>query len=286
MILVWSAAVRRKLIVVLSCLAAAGVFLFALTSAHADYQGPDENTGQAFGPLQGAHTYSATLNQSGGSPDDQDWYYYYVPAAGEQLHWTVSNTNAKSACPPYQCNVYATLEDSHGQQLGGNSSGAGTSGVPPGTTQTIDWTFTSPGKYYIAFIGDGPKISYQFSVTPATGVSATPPSGVPPTPPSPGSTPSLSLHAHQRGRAVDFSLMVPSGGGSLAAWLYQRASSAGSLHRARVVAGLHRFALRLTSRAWTLLGRRHRLSFTLRVKLTRSSGGAVRASKTLILRRR
>src|SRR5437588_11150846 len=166
----------RSILVVL--VAAIGISLglaaLATRPARADYQGPDENASQAYGPIQGAHTYSAMLNNSGSNPDDQDWYYFYVPTAGDNLHFTIKNSS--SACTPnrqsYYCHVYATLEDSSGNQVGGSNSSAGTSGALPGQTQSIDWTFSSPGKYYIAFIGDGDQLNYQFSVTPACGVSS------------------------------------------------------------------------------------------------------------------
>src|SRR5579884_2946582 len=71
-----------------------GLLALATRPARADYQGPDENASQAYGPLQGAHTYSAMLNNSGSNPGDQDWYYFYVPAAGDHLQFTISNTSS------------------------------------------------------------------------------------------------------------------------------------------------------------------------------------------------
>jgi hypothetical protein len=258
--------------------------------ARADYRGPDENTSQAYGPLEGGSTYSAELNNNGSNPDDQDWYYFYVPRAGEQLNWTVSNTTATSACAPYgpyaYCDVWATLEDSSGHQLGGDSSSAGTSGVGPGTTQHIEWTFTSPGKYFIAFIGGGDQLSYQFSVSPADGVSSSPPrSGTTPS----GTTPSLALAAHRARRFVDFSVSVPAGGGSLAARLYELAGGrrlrAGSLSRRHVGAGRRHYALELNASAWRVLRRRGRLTVVLDVALTETNGSRLRAARTLRLRR-
>jgi hypothetical protein len=273
---------RRALpALIAATLAVLWVSAFAATAARADYQGPDENASQAYGPLKGSSTYLATLNQSGGSPDDQDWYYYYVPTAGDHLHWTVSNTNAATACLPYQCNVYATLEDSNSQQLGGNNSSAGTSGVGPGQTQTIDWTFQTPGKYYVAFVGDGPRISYQFSVTPASGLSTTPP-GAP--------KPSLHLSWHQRGRDVDISLRSPSSGARLDARLYTGAGrtlkGAGELRRNQVPKGTDHYAIGLNSRAWSALKTRHRLTLTLRVTLTASAGVILRASQKVVMTHR
>lgn len=252
---------------------------FATGPVRADYQGPDENTGQAYGPLKGDTTYSATLNQDNSNPGDQDWYYFYVPAAGDHLHWAVSNTNALSACPPYQCNVYATLEGSNGQQLGGADSSAGTSGAAPGITQTIDWTFQAPGKYYIALVGDGPRISYQFSVTPASGVSAAPPGG--------GATGSLGLTTHQHGRSVEIGFVAPSAGARLDAWLYMTTGRSGRLAGRLQLSGVPKardtYAIALDGSAWTTLKQRHRLKLSLRIKLTPRSGTAVRASKNVVV---
>lgn len=258
---------------------AALALAFATTSSFADYKSPDENTSEAYGPLKGDYSYSATLNQNGNNPDDQDWYYYYVPRAGDRLHWAVSNTNAASACPPYQCNVYATLEDSSGHQVGGSSSGAGTSGVGPGKTQTIDWTFKTTGKYYIAFIGDGPRISYRFSVTPASGVSSTAPR-------SGGRA--LTLHVRQAGRNLDFKLLTPVAGALNATAFVKTggsASVAASLHRSHVRAGQSQYAIKLDEQVWKELAKSHRLTSTLRVTVRPSAGKPLHASKTLVLRR-
>jgi hypothetical protein len=272
----------RWMVLLALLLMTAATLVLAIQRARADYQGPDENRSQAFGPLQGAHSYSAMLNNSGSNPDDQDWYYFYVPAAGDKLHWSVSNTTAATACKPYgiyYCNVYATLEDSKGQ-VGGSNSTAGTSGVGPGQTQSINWTFSSPGKYYIAFIGDGDQLSYQFSVTPASGVSSTPPGG--------GGTPSLHLKAHQHRRFVDFSLVVPSAGASLVASLYRGTGSnrrlVGRLQRTSLPKGAFSGAIRLKSGAWSLLKQRHRLTVHLSVVVRPKSGTALRASKKLVLK--
>jgi hypothetical protein len=264
---------------------------FATRAARADYRGPDENMSQAYGPLQGALTYSATLNQGGGNPDDQDWYYFYVPAAGDKLHWTVSNTTALTGCTPlgpYYCNVYATLVDSGGKQVGGDGSSAGTSGVGPSSTQSIDWTFKTPGKYYLAITGDGDQLSYQFSVTPGSGVSSTPPVGG-----GGGSQPrtsSLRLKAHQDGRDVDVSLVVPSSGAHLDAHLYTGAGrslqTAGGKTLKHLPAGSLHFAVELNSRGWAALKKHHRLTLTLRVTVTPVSGKVMQAFQKVIVTHR
>jgi hypothetical protein len=254
---------------------------FTARAAQADYQGPDENTSQAYGPLRGDFTYAATLQDG----SDQDWYYFYVPAAGDQLHWTVSNTTPLTGCTlgPYACNVYATLEDSTGHQVGGGDSSAGTSGVMPSTTQKIDWTFDAPGKYYLAVVGDGGQLSYQFSVTPASGLSSTPPGDG-------GAGSSLHLSAHQRGRQVDVSLVVPSSGASLQAYLYtgtgRSMQTAGHTALAHFSRGTVHFTISLNSRAWSALKQHHRLTLTERIRLTLRSGKLVHASQKVVVTHR
>ena len=274
-------ALIRDRIIPVALLAAIGISLGLLTlgtrPARADYQGPDENASQANGPIQGGHTYSAMLNNSGSNPDDQDWYSFYVPTAGDHLHFTIKNTS--SACRPnpasYYCHVYATLEDSSSHQVGGSNSSAGTSGALPGQTQSIDWTFSSPGKYYIAFIGDGDQLNYQFSVTPACGVSSTP------------SFPPLDLTAHQQRRDVDISLTNPCAGSKLLAHIYAGTGSsryvAGTLRRSAVPKGHVHYAIELSSRAWNALKKHHRLNIAVRVALTLSTGKTLHGSKKLVL---
>lgn len=247
----------------------------ATRPARADYpgHGPDENTSEAYGPLEGAHTYAATLNNNGSTPGDQDWYYFYVPKAGDKLHWTVSNTSSRCSphLQPYYCHVYATLEDSTGHQLGGSGSTAGTSGALPGQTQYINWTFTSPGKYYIAFVGDGDTLNYQFSVTPASGVST------------------LNLKSHQSRRNVDISLVIPSAGARVLARLFAGTGAsryvAGKLSRSDVPKGPVHYAVRLGSRTWTALKARHHMKLLLRVTVTLSSGRVLQETQNVIVSR-
>jgi hypothetical protein len=254
-----------------------GLVALAAQRAGADFQGPDENASEAFGPIQGAHTYSAMLNNNGSNPDDQDWYFFYVPAAGDHLHFTIKNSSPKCTPHPqsYYCHVYATLENSSGNQVGGSNSSAGTSGALPGQTQYINWTFTSPGKYYIAFIGDGDQLNYRFSVTPACGVSSRP------------SFPPLDLTAHQQRRNVDISLTNPCAGSKLLAHLYAGTGSsryvAGTLQRSGIPKGDVHHAIQLDSRAWKALKKRHRLRVAVQVVLTLSSGQVLRGSHKLLL---
>jgi hypothetical protein len=268
------------LLVLTSLAVAVALLTLATRVARADYQGPDENTSEAYGPLHGDHTYAATLQ----ADSDQDWFYFYVPAAGDHLHWTVSNTTPVTGCKygVYSCNVYATLEDPSGHQLGGANSSAGTSGVAPSTTQNIDWTFAAPGQYYLAVIGDSGQLSYQFSVTPASGLGNAPPGAG-------GGVSSLHVKAHQHRRAVDISLVVPSSGARLNAGLYMSANhllqTAGRLRRTDLPRGSVEYAIELNALAWRALKKHHRLSLTLRVALTLSRGAVERAAAKVVVTR-
>jgi hypothetical protein len=135
------------------------------------------------------------------------------------------------------------------------------------------------GKYYLAVIGDSGQLSYQFTVTPASGLSSSPPGGG-------GGGSSLRLKAHQQGRDVGIGLTVPSSGARLNAALYTSANRswqvAGRLRRARLAKGSVHYAIELDSRAWTALKKHHRLPLTLRVSLTLSSGAVLRAAEHLV----
>src|SRR5436309_1766349 len=101
---------------VAACAVALLLVAILVASAAADYRGPDENMSQAFGPLKGDFTYSAKLKDA----NDVDWYFFYVPTAGDHLHWAVNNTTPTSSCLPpgvNECNMYATLIGTDGKQV-------------------------------------------------------------------------------------------------------------------------------------------------------------------------
>jgi hypothetical protein len=254
--------------------------------ARADYQGPDDTMSQAFGPISGGMNYSASV-----SGDDQDWFYYYVPTAGTTLHWTVSNKNAITNCNPngiYYCSLYATLIGPDGKQLGGDNSSAGTYGVAPGTTQTVDWKYDQPGRYYVAVVGDGDSLTYQFNVTPASGLSSSPPSGASDGGAGGGPTTisarSLHLKAARRARNVVVTLTSPSSGGRVTGKLTMKdGTSAGRKTRRNLPSGRVTFAIRLSSRAWSALKSRRHLALKLSITLSLPDGRVGRVSRSVAL---
>jgi hypothetical protein len=101
---------------------------------------------------------------------------------------------------------------------------------------------------------------------------------------------SLRLRAHQRGRNVDVSLVVPSSGDHLDVYLYTGAGrslqTAGGKSLKHLPAGSLHFAVELNSRAWTALKKHHRLTLTLRVTVTPVSGKVMQASQKVIVTHR
>ena len=151
---------------------------------------PDESIQQAYGTIVAGKVYSGAFDNT--SYDDVDYLAFVVSRAGESFHFTVTNTTQSCNDPDLtDCPVFATLMDSTDNQVGGDTSTAGTSAVTTGTVQTIDWTFTQPGTYYLLMESNGdevpgsPSYSVSFtSISPAPMLS------------------SLTVRAHQRGTSV------------------------------------------------------------------------------------
>jgi hypothetical protein len=261
----------RRLVAVLAVAAA------AVPAASSLAAGGDTRA-QATGPLHGDVDYAGTLKQG----DDQDWYFFYVPAAGGHLHWTVTNTTPKSQCVPpgvNGCHIYATLVDDNGKQVGGENSAAGISGANPGEMQDIDWTFDAPGRYYLAFNEDGDGGSYSFKVTPASGLADSLPSGTGTQPSTP-----LRIGATPLARGVRVRVTVAAAGSTVRAKLSRAGRTAGSRTLHNAGARKHVFTVALTRSTLATLRRRHRLALKLAVTVTAPSGAVQRASRTVNLR--
>jgi hypothetical protein len=249
--------------------------------ARADYRGPDENPDQAFGPLAGGTNYSASV-----SGEDQDWFYYYVKNDGATLHWTVTNQTTLLNCLPlgiYYCNIYATLIGPDGKQLGGEGSSAGTSGVGPDSTQNIDWKYDQPGKYYIAIVGDGDTLNYQFSVTPASALTSTPPSGVGRS----GRSGSQALHlsAHRSGRDVNVTLETPSAGAHVIGKLILPTGAVAGRESVRhLPKGRVQLPIPLRKKAWAMLKSKKHLTLTLNVTVSLPGGHLIQGTRAVSLR--
>jgi hypothetical protein len=262
---------------------ACGTLLFLAAPpllARADYRGPDENASQAFGPIAGATNYAASV-----SGEDQDWFYYYVKNDGATLHWTVTNQTHLLNCNPTSgfCNIYATLIGPDGKQLGGEGSSAGTSGVGPDSTQTIDWKYDQPGKYYVAIVGDGNPLNYQFSVTPASALTNKAPSGIG----GGGSSGSQTLHlsAHRRGRDVNVTLQTPSAGAHVIGKLILPSGAvAGRKSIRHQPKGRVQLSIPLSNKAWATLKSKKHLKLTLNVTVSLPGGHLIQGTRTVSLR--
>ena len=273
----------------------------AVAIAQADYLGPDETMSQAYGPLRGDFTYSAKLK----SGNDADWFFFYVPTAGDHLHWSVQNTTSLTTCPPLlnTCTMYATLIDQNGKQVGGDNSSAGTGGVDAGQSDQIDWTFAQPGKYYLLIQQDGDGPSYQFSVSPASGLSSSPPSG------SGGgaggggaggggatggaggsggggnAAKGFHLKVNPRPTGVRIGLVLPSGVSSLQAGLTLNGRNAGRTTLRHPAEGAVHFTIPLRSSTAAALRRRHSVTLILTVKVAMRGGKVQRATRKVVVTR-
>ncbi|MGI8513034.1 MAG: hypothetical protein ACR2NH_10475 [Solirubrobacteraceae bacterium] len=119
-------------------------------------------------PVGGGTTYSGRFATSG----DVDYYHFTTTRPNVTLRFTVRNTLA--SCNNGNCQLYASLIDPAGKQLGGEGSAAGTGPVgfagSDYATDTIDWTFPTAGRYLLVFDSDGDLPSYRFSISPPDGL--------------------------------------------------------------------------------------------------------------------
>lgn len=244
---------------------------------------------QAAGPLAGGATYSGLF----ATPDDIDYYHFVTSRPMERLHFTVSNT-LQTCSPPglNYCSVYATLIDPAGNQLGGEGSEAGTGEVDFGDSDTIDWTFPTPGKYHLVFDSNGDLPGYQFEFhsadanNPGTSGSGTGSTG-------PGSRHlfrSLKVHSPQRGNVVRANVKVLAEGATVRARLTIGGPNsrvvAGRFNRRSVPAGRIQLQIPLTHSALRALARAGRLRLSLRLSVSVPGSGSATASRYLTLRAR
>jgi hypothetical protein len=279
-------------------------------AARADVFGPDESIAQAGGPLQPGTTYSGAFS----SPDDVDYLAFDVAQANETLHFDIVNTltSCNNIDDDY-CPMWGTLVDGNGQQLGGEGSSAGTGEVDYASSDGIDWTFASPGRYYLVLesSGDLPTFQLDFNmVTTASGGGTTggghghghgqgaggkggSGSGQAPTTGT-GARPgalisSITLARHQRGRQpsalvvltqplaqLDVQVLARVGRGA-------RLSVVGHLLRRRPIAGLERIRVAVNGGAW--LARSHAVPVLLRLKALSLDGRTQVVQRHFTLRR-
>lgn len=234
---------------------------------------------QAAGPFAGGVTYSGQF----ASPDDIDYYQFSTSRPMEKLHFKVSNT--LQTCSPAglnYCPVYATLIDPAGHQLGGEGSEAGTGEVDFGDSDTIDWTFPTPGKYLLVFDSNGDLPGYQFEFNSADTS-------------NPGGSGrqllrSLKVRSPQRGNVVGGSVKVLAEGATVRARLTIGGPDirvvAGRFYRRAVHAGRIQLQIPLTRSARRALARAGRLQLSLRLSVSAPGSRVAAASRHVTLRAR
>ena len=244
---------------------------------------PDESIQRAY-PIAQGHTYPVAFEDT--SYDDVDYLAFTVTEPNQTLEFTVANSTQSCNDPnDAGCPVYATLMDSNDQQVGGDASDAGTIATS-GDTETLDWTFTTPGTYYLLMESDGDLApgspSYTVQLKPVGG------GGGAKVPPQPPLVRSFKAPPRQRGAKVAAmvrlgrpatlvraTLLAPRPGRRPA--FIVRSSLTG------VPAGSHRMTLGLTSAYRTVLKRKHRLSLVVKLLVESWAGERVTRTRRVLI---
>jgi hypothetical protein len=216
------------------------------------------------------------------NPGDVDYLAFRVAFAGETLGFLVANTTQSCNSPDDDsCPVYATLMDQTNQQVGGDSSSAGTVATA-GDTEAFSWTFAQPGTYYLLMESNGnladgqPTYSVGVAVPGGTGG----PGGPGGTGGSGGSGPavkSITVRRRQRGNRVTAQVVLTQLVTSLSATLFAlgphgRQTEIAKQTRHSAAPRTYRLAIALPAFYRRELDHRHRLSLVLETTVTTSSG--------------
>jgi hypothetical protein len=271
-------------VAVLGGLAGAGR---ATPAAKADIAGagPDETLAQAFGPLAPNRIYSGAFTSSA----DVDYLAFRVASAGQSLYFAVSNTTQGCNSPDADsCPVYATLMDQANEQVGGDTSSAGTVAIA-GDVETIAWTFAQPGIYYLLMESNGNLGAGE----PTYSVGLAAPGGGGGTGAGKSTGPivkSLTVARRQRGNRISARVVFGQAAARLSATLF----ALGPHGRQTYIAGVTRHAV--SARAYQLaiglsafyrreLRRRHHLSLLLTTAITTASGRLLTYARPVALTR-
>jgi hypothetical protein len=253
----------------------------ATVAAH--FQGTaNSSISSATGPIGSGVTYSGRFGGSG----DVDYYYFTTTRDNVSLHFSVSNT-LSSCHGGGNCQIYATLVSTAGQQLGGDGSTAGTGPVGYAgsgySTDTIDWTFGPAGRYILVFDSDGGTPTYRFRIDPSDGVVP----GIPATGPGPLFR-SLSVPTPQRTNRVRAALTVLAAGATVRLELVrsvnQRAVLAGRVTRSGVSRGQLHLRVPLNAASRAALRARGSLRMSLRARVTARGRTAQTAVRRVTVR--
>jgi len=233
----------------------------------------------ATGPIGAGVTYSGRFGGDG----DVDYYYFVTTRDNVALHFSIRNT--LSSCKGKgNCQIYATLVSTAGQQLGGEGSSAGTgpigyagSGYP---TDTINWTFGPAGRYILVFDSDGGTPTYRFAIDPSDGVAP----GIPAGP----LFRSLSVPSPQRTTRVLARLTVLQSGATVRLELRRsvrgRSVLAGRVTRSGLSRGRVTLRVPLNASARAALRSRGLLRLSLRARVTAAGRVPETASRRVTVR--
>jgi hypothetical protein len=267
--------VRRAL--VLSALAAAMTFAAPATALI-----EPGNVGALPGnpyPTQPGVTVNGTLFTSqplgpGGTP--QDYLAFTTTTPGETIEFTDRNTTVGSnpsfpnTCDQF-CPIYLSLVDSSFTGLG---SGSGTIATYA-DTEVFDWTFPTPGTYYMVMESDGDvNLSYAATYQIASGGTGGGGGG-----PGPVFTPPLvrKLHVSPRQRGTRVNAVVKPGQPlqSLRISLLDRKHTIAAQSRRSTGTARYLFTLHLTAAYRKKLKARHKLQLLVQITARGKTGAAL-----------
>lgn len=230
-------------------------------------------------PTQPGVTVNGTLETNqppgpGGTP--QDYLKFTVASAGETIEFTDQNTTTgidPGTCDSF-CPVYLSIVNQSFMDPGASVGTVATYA----DTEIFDWTFQSPGTYYMVVESDGDvNLSYAVSYRPGPSSGSGTCTGGCTTSSSPPTSPLVRMVRvlpRQSGTAVKSVL-------SLGQWartvrvslLYGRhLRSIASVRKAPLGPGHHRFKLALPSGYKRMLRAKRELSLVERISVLGSSG--------------
>jgi hypothetical protein len=263
-------------------------------------------------PTQPGITYDGTLKPDTATYHDLDYLALTVANAGETIQFTDRNTTTginPLTCSEY-CPVYLSLDKPNPNyppppDALGLCDGAGTIATY-GDTEVFNWTFGTPGTYYMIMESDGDlPLSYSASyrVVSASGGTDSCLSGGTTgggtgtgsgckhhcttgsghgstTQPPPPLVRFVRVVPTQRGTTVKATLTLGQWAKSVRIQLLLRQNSIASIRRAPLGPGRHKFKLVLPGKYQRMLAARHKLALVVRLTVHGKSG----ATKTLTRR--
>jgi hypothetical protein len=242
------------------------LFYAARASAQVEPGNIPADTIQTAYPIQSGVTYHGAFQ-----PDtktgyhDLDYLRFTVASAGETLRFTLQNTTTgitPNTCDAW-CPVFLSILNQSNTLV---ADGAGTIATYA-DTEVFDWTFQTPGTYYLVMESDGdlppglPSYAVSFN---APGAAV----------PSPPLVRSLHISQSQTGPRVNASVTFGQEARAMELTLLygKHPKSIAELKRGSLGPGRHKFKLALPTKYRTLLNARRKLFLSVRIKVTGSSG--------------